>query len=1071
MLQDEGPGSADPRLKIPSYTRGAANKASRRYRPAPYVIKPYAHDPKTSVGQGPPTRVVVTGFDPLVPDPQIKHLFSSFGEIAELKNQIHKTTGSYLGVCWIRYRDSKSVRGGPPRSATEAAHKAHEECKTGQHRIGERKVRATLDRDGTVLRKSLVWAAEHLGLHPQQDHKPPEPPKEAIRTSTPGPPPTAPKGPSGRSSRPVVPPPPPPPPEHHRAPAREDAPRIIETRPILEQIKREPYIFIDHRHVPVIAATVNHLRRRLRSYDIKRIRCDRSGYFLFFEDSRHGEEETVRCYMRCNNERLFNNDMVMECQQYGNPSYERSPSPQRILLEKREKQKRDQLEKEAALDIEEEKKERALNLDPVLAMVDIIHEEMKAKLLDDVKARIVPKALCDYLNPDRHTEKRRRLNIIDPWLKNNPSMGPLAYETATDLRLNAQQSILSGIRQPLTSRSVKVSMLPRIRKGVTGRENSGFTDERRRVKTPKKPATKANFRLHNFQNDDDESDDELRTRATRDTEDLESRPPSRTSMTSMDDDSQIILPTPKKLRRSAREMSWTDVPSRDEESLHVTHSERTDSVDPEVTALQHEFESLPLKSRKRKRELLQEIAARKKRKEDDELFSVDMDESTSPALKDESSFPEPDTASEDILAQESVAAIEKKIEDTEAFEEGLKASKAKKPTKAKKKSKKQIFEEREALKKAQAAELDTLIEPPEVAEIMLTPTPEAEAEMDQDETPAEQRPSDIIWGTSVDRPRRTVEDDPDLVLDVDGWQHLLKDDEDIRFLKQSIIDSPSANIKVPSIFAWRQKEIKALNRNGGGGPVYTPTQIEGYYVPNPSGCARTEGFKKIPQAEKSKYLPHRVKVLEAREKAKAKAEQDPAAAAAEKAKMDKLKKDSKTTSRSNRANHRRLAADMAATGTRGVAGKEALTTDTNEGNALRFNQLKKRAKDVRFDRSPIHNWGLFAEEPIAAQDMIIEYVGEKIRQAVADRREVAYTKQGIGSSYLFRLDDYYLIDATKKGGIARFINHSCMPNCTAKIIRVEGTRRIVIYALRDIEARKSLPHSSYVQVYREYLLT
>ena len=83
-------------------------------------------------------------------------------------------------------------------------------------------------------------------------------------------------------------------------------------------------------------------------------------------------------------------------------------------------------------------------------------------------------------------------------------------------------------------------------------------------------------------------------------------------------------------------------------------------------------------------------------------------------------------------------------------------------------------------------------------------------------------------------------------------------------------------------------------------------------------------------------------------------------------------------------------------------------------------------------------------------DMIIEYVGEKVRQQVADLRENRYLKSGIGSSYLFRIDENTVIDATKKGGIARFINHSCMPNCTAKIITVEKSKRIVIYALRDI---------------------
>lgn len=94
-------------------------------------------------------------------------------------------------------------------------------------------------------------------------------------------------------------------------------------------------------------------------------------------------------------------------------------------------------------------------------------------------------------------------------------------------------------------------------------------------------------------------------------------------------------------------------------------------------------------------------------------------------------------------------------------------------------------------------------------------------------------------------------------------------------------------------------------------------------------------------------------------------------------------------------------------------------------------------------------------ENIAANDMIIEYVGEKVRQQVADMRERQYLKSGIGSSYLFRIDEHTVIDATKRGGIARFINHSCTPNCTAKIINVERSKRIVIYALRDIGQSKS----------------
>lgn len=99
------------------------------------------------------------------------------------------------------------------------------------------------------------------------------------------------------------------------------------------------------------------------------------------------------------------------------------------------------------------------------------------------------------------------------------------------------------------------------------------------------------------------------------------------------------------------------------------------------------------------------------------------------------------------------------------------------------------------------------------------------------------------------------------------------------------------------------------------------------------------------------------------------------------------------------------------------------TADTND--IVKFNQLKGRKKQLRFAKSQIHDWGLFAMEHIDASDMVIEYVGEVVRQSVADHRERRYEQEGVGGSYLFRIDDDTVIDATKKGNIARFINHSC----------------------------------------------
>ena len=87
--------------------------------------------------------------------------------------------------------------------------------------------------------------------------------------------------------------------------------------------------------------------------------------------------------------------------------------------------------------------------------------------------------------------------------------------------------------------------------------------------------------------------------------------------------------------------------------------------------------------------------------------------------------------------------------------------------------------------------------------------------------------------------------------------------------------------------------------------------------------------------------------------------------------------------------------------------------------------LQARKKLLKFSKSTIHNWGLFAIEAIAADEMVIEYVGEVVRQAVADERERRYEAAGIGSSYLFRVDHDYIIDATRNGNMARFINHCC----------------------------------------------
>ena len=159
-----------------NYTRGTANRPKMRLRHSPYLFKPYQYDPQTSIGPGLPVRICVTGFDSLTPQSQVERLFSSFGEILDIKMAQHPTNGSSLGVCMIKYKDCKSLRGGAPVTAASAAKRAHLECKAGQHRIGQRPVSAALDRDGTVGRQTVQKTVEKLRPRQPQPRIPPPPP-------------------------------------------------------------------------------------------------------------------------------------------------------------------------------------------------------------------------------------------------------------------------------------------------------------------------------------------------------------------------------------------------------------------------------------------------------------------------------------------------------------------------------------------------------------------------------------------------------------------------------------------------------------------------------------------------------------------------------------------------------------------------------------------------------------------------------------------------------------------------------------------------------------------------------
>ncbi len=103
-------------------------------------------------------------------------------------------------------------------------------------------------------------------------------------------------------------------------------------------------------------------------------------------------------------------------------------------------------------------------------------------------------------------------------------------------------------------------------------------------------------------------------------------------------------------------------------------------------------------------------------------------------------------------------------------------------------------------------------------------------------------------------------------------------------------------------------------------------------------------------------------------------------------------------------------------------------------------------------RSRVHGWGVFATQSINKNKRIVHYAGEKITHRESLRRETRYIRRG--QIWCFKLNNRWVIDGGVGGNIARFINHSCRPNCYAHI--VDGT--IWIRAARNIRVGEELTY-------------
>jgi uncharacterized protein len=102
---------------------------------------------------------------------------------------------------------------------------------------------------------------------------------------------------------------------------------------------------------------------------------------------------------------------------------------------------------------------------------------------------------------------------------------------------------------------------------------------------------------------------------------------------------------------------------------------------------------------------------------------------------------------------------------------------------------------------------------------------------------------------------------------------------------------------------------------------------------------------------------------------------------------------------------------------------------------------------ITLGRSKIHRWGVYATEFIPAGRKVIEYTGERI-----NRRETKRRANERELTYLFTLDKYWTIDGAAGGSGAEYINHSCDPNLTSRIMK----GHILYMSLRDIQPGEEL---------------
>ncbi|OHW90016.1 histone-lysine n-h3 lysine-36 specific [Colletotrichum incanum] len=117
---------------------------------------------------------------------------------------------------------------------------------------------------------------------------------------------------------------------------------------------------------------------------------------------------------------------------------------------------------------------------------------------------------------------------------------------------------------------------------------------------------------------------------------------------------------------------------------------------------------------------------------------------------------------------------------------------------------------------------------------------------------------------------------------------------------------------------------------------------------------------------------------------------------------------------------------------------------------------RKQYANVSVIKTEKKGFGLRANVDLQANDFIFEYIGEVINEPTFRRRMVQYDDEGIKHFYFMSLTKHEFVDATKKGNLGRFCNHSCNPNCYVDKWVVGEKLRMGIFSSRKIKAGEEL---------------